>query len=513
MKERENMSDELLFADEDVDASPISTPLRSWKILVVDDDEEVHSITTLVLKDFTYGGRTLEFLHAYSGKEAKQLIAANPDTALVFLDVVMEEDDAGLEVVKHIRDVLGNDFVRIILRTGQPGQAPEEKIIVEYDINDYKEKTELSSQKLFTVLVASLRTYEHMMTIEANRIGLRSIIDASASLFEQRSIKRLASGVLTQLVSLVGMSSDAFVCRIHGNADNIDLSGFTILAGSGTYENLTRLADLGIVPEQILADLQVAVKSQANFAVDDRYVCYFSSDSGTAVLLYCEGWQKLNSMNKALVEIYCTNVQIAFENVVLNQEIEETQRDIIFTLGEIADARSSETGAHVRRVSEISGIIGSCAGLSEDEVRMLKMAAPMHDIGKVAIPDGILNFPGKLTDKDFATMKDHALLGSEMLASSPREVMQIAALIAGQHHEKFDGTGYPNGLAGEEIHIFARIVALADVFDALTNDRVYRKAFEPEAVLDYIREHRGSHFDPQLVEIFFTQLDEILQVG
>lgn len=511
MKEREDMSDELLFAAEEPVTEEVTGFSKGWKILVVDDDEEVHTITTLVLKDFNYGGRSLEFLHAYSGYEAKELIAKHPDTAVVFLDVVMEKDDAGLEVVKHIRKNLGNEFVRIILRTGQPGQAPEEKIIVEYDINDYKEKTELSSQKLFTVLVASLRTYQHMITIEANRAGLKSIIDASASLFEQRSIKRLASGVLTQLVSLVGMSSDAFVCRFK-TVENVELTEFTILAGSGAYENLTRLTGLGILPEQIFEDVKVAVKTKSSFAVEDRYICYFSSDSGTAVLLYCEGWQKLNGMNRALVEIYCTNVQVAFENVVLNQEIEETQRDIIFTLGEIADARSSETGDHVKRVSEICGIIGTNAGLSEDKVRLLKMAAPMHDIGKVAIPDGILNFPGKLTDEDFATMKDHALLGSEMLASSPRKVMQNAALIAGQHHEKYDGSGYPNGLAGEDIHVFARIVALADVFDALTNDRVYRKAFEPDAVLDYIRENSGSHFDPQFVTIFFDNLDDILQV-
>ncbi len=506
------MSDELLFADEDTTVVKKSESGKKWKVLVVDDDEEVHSITTLVLKDFSYGGRSLEFFHAYSGEEARQAIARHPDTAVVFLDVVMEEDDAGLEVVKYIRNDLANDFVRIILRTGQPGQAPEERIIVDYDINDYKEKTELSSQKLFTVMVSSLRSYQHMITIEANRAGLKSIIDASASLFEQRSLKRLASGVLTQLVSLVGMSSDAFVCRLDVTQEDVDLSDFTILAGSGAYENLTRLTDLGILPGQILDDVQVAVKSRSSFSVGDRYICYFSSDSGTAVLLYCEGWQKLNSMNKALVEIYCTNVQIAFENVVLNQEIEETQRDIIFTLGEIADARSSETGAHVKRVSEISGILGECTGLPEDEVRMLKMATPMHDIGKVAIPDGILNFPGKLSDEDFATMKDHAHLGSEMLASSPRQVMQVAALIAGQHHEKFDGTGYPKGLVGEDIHIFARIVALSDVYDALTNDRVYRKAFEPDAVLAYIQENRGSHFDPQLVDIFFANLDEILEV-
>ncbi len=508
------MSDELLFAAED---EPVAEELntessKKWKILIVDDDEEVHSITTLVLKGFSYADQGLEFFHAYSGREAKKLIAEHPDTAVVFLDVVMEKDDAGLEVVKYIRKKLLNNFVRIILRTGQPGQAPEEQIIVEYDINDYKEKTELSSQKLFTVVVSSLRTYQHIMTIEANREGLKNIIDASASLFEQCSIKRLASGILKQLVSIVGMSPDAFVCQVVSGGENVEHQDIRVLAGSGIYEHLIRLTDLGIVPEQIRHDVELAVKTRSGFAVNDRYICYFDSESGAAILLYCEGWQQLSVMNKALVEIYCTNVQIAFENVVLNKEIEETQKDIIYTLGEIADARSNETGAHVKRVSDISRIIAEKLGLPEKEVALLQMASPMHDIGKVAIPDGILNFPGKLNDEDFTTMKAHASLGSDMLASSPRKVMQAAALIAGQHHEKFNGSGYPNGLREGEIHIFARIVALADVYDALTNDRVYRKAFDADTVMAYIKENRGIHFDPQLVDLFLENIDEIMKV-
>jgi response regulator RpfG family c-di-GMP phosphodiesterase len=505
------MSDELLFADEDdnfAEEGGVSSE-RKWKVLVVDDDEEVHAITTLVLKEFRYADRGLEFLHAYSGREAKQFVEDHSDIAVIFLDVVMESDDAGFEVVKFIRKKIRNHFVRIILRTGQPGQAPEEKIIVEYDINDYKEKTELSSQKLFTVMMTSLRNYEHMITIEANRQGLKSIIDASSSLFEQRSVKRLASGILTQLVSIVGMSPDAFVCRVDTDA----LGGFEVLAGSGMYENVSRLTKLGIFPEQILEDVQLAVKSRSSFAEADRYLCYFDSETSAAVILYCEGWQKLDSMNKTLVEIYCNNVQIAFENVILNQEIEETQKDIIFTLGEIAEARSNETGAHVKRVSEICGIIAEKSGMAENDVRLLKMAAPMHDIGKVAIPDGILNYPGKLTAEDFTKMQDHAHLGSEMLASSPRQVMQVAALIAGQHHEKYDGTGYPKGLKQDEIHPFARIVALADVFDALSNDRVYRKAFGAEMVLAYIKENRGTHFDPQFVDVFLDNMAGIMAVA
>ena len=150
-------TDTLLFAD-DAPAPTVPTAPDPWKILIVDDEAEVHDVTRLVLSGFQFKGRGLCFLDAFTGGEARQLLAQHPDIALILLDVVMEENDTGLALVKYIREELGNRFVRIILRTGQPGQAPEERVIVEYDINDYKEKTELTAQKLVTTVVAALRT-------------------------------------------------------------------------------------------------------------------------------------------------------------------------------------------------------------------------------------------------------------------------------------------------------------------------------------------------------------------
>ncbi len=161
LNEKDN--DFLTFLDDD-DSSD-SDIINPWKLLIVDDDEEIHNITSIVLSGFTYDSRSLIFLHAYSGNEAEQIVKNNPDIAVILLDVVMETEDSGLKVVKHIRNKLMNKYVRIILRTGQPGQAPEQHVIENYDINDYKEKTELTAQKLVTSIVASLRTYESMQTI------------------------------------------------------------------------------------------------------------------------------------------------------------------------------------------------------------------------------------------------------------------------------------------------------------------------------------------------------------
>ncbi|MFO1198188.1 MAG: HD domain-containing protein [Burkholderiaceae bacterium] len=196
----------------------------------------------------------------------------------------------------------------------------------------------------------------------------------------------------------------------------------------------------------------------------------------------------------------------------LNHEIEQTQREVVFTMGAIGESRSRETGNHVKRVAEYSRVLALAAGLDALEADLLKQASPMHDIGKVAIPDAILNKPGRLTADEFEVMQGHARLGYEMLRHSDRALLKAAAIVALEHHEKWDGSGYPRGLAGEAIHIYGRITAVADVFDALGSDRVYKKAWPDARVFELIRSESGRHFDPRLVELFFANLDEILRI-
>ena len=198
--------------------------------------------------------------------------------------------------------------------------------------------------------------------------------------------------------------------------------------------------------------------------------------------------------------------------IVAQKEIEETQRDIVFTMGAIGETRSKETGNHVKRVAEYSKLFAIYSGLSSDRAELLKMASPMHDIGKVAIPDAILNKPGKLNDEEWKVMKTHSALGYKMLKNSKRVILKTAAIVAYTHHEKWDGTGYPKGMKGNEIHIFGRITAIADVFDALGSDRCYKKAWPDEKIFALIKEGRGTHFDPALVDIFFNELDSFLKI-
>ena len=199
-------------------------------------------------------------------------------------------------------------------------------------------------------------------------------------------------------------------------------------------------------------------------------------------------------------------------DITHKKENEEIQKEIIFTMGSIGESRSEETGNHVKRVAEYSRILAQKYGLKNEEIEILTQASPMHDIGKVGIPDSILNKPGKLTDEEFKIMRTHANLGYKMLHGSDRPLLKSAAIVAYEHHEKWDGTGYPRGLKGKEIHICGRITAIADVFDALGSDRVYKKAWSDDKIFELFKDQSGKHFDPELVDIFFKHIDEFLKI-
>jgi len=197
----------------------------------------------------------------------------------------------------------------------------------------------------------------------------------------------------------------------------------------------------------------------------------------------------------------------------LNEEIWQTQHEMLSLLGEVGETRSHETGNHVRRVAIYSQLLGELIGLEDEEIRLLYSASPMHDIGKIGIADAILLKPGKLEADEYTIMKTHSEIGYNILKNSTRPLLQAAAIIAHHHHEKWDGSGYPNALHGENIHIYGRIVALADVFDALSCERVYKKAWPIEKIIDYILSERGKHFDPTLVDLFIQNIERFKVVG
>jgi len=238
------------------------------------------------------------------------------------------------------------------------------------------------------------------------------------------------------------------------------------------------------------------------------FINFMVVESRRLFALYQENQTYARDLHEKNIQL----VQHHEEIMKLNEEITETQKEIIFRLSEIAEARSRETGNHVRRVSEYAALIAKNYGLSARETELLRLTVPMHDLGKLAIPDAILHKPGKLTPEEFETIKLYTVYGYEMLYKSSREIFQAAAIIAYQHHERFDGTGYPRGLKGEEIHLYARITSVADVFDSLSSDRCYKKAWPLDEVIAYLNQNKRTMFDERIVNCFLECLDEVKMI-
>ena len=506
---------DMVFADELPESGEIAAAraLEPWVVMIVDDDPAVHQVTQLVMADFEFSGRRLQFLDAYSGAEARELLQARRDVALVLLDVVMESEHAGLDLARYIREELENHHVRIVLRTGQPGQAPEEHVIKSYDINDYKEKTELTKRKLITVFYTALRSYRDIIIIEQSRQALRRSIDAITRVYDSQSLRHFASAVLEQVAHLLGYEAQGLCAsRLAAYAASHVEGHYKVLAATSEYQRLLVDEEVAELPEEVRLALDQALNTQQSSFVDDRYVGYYRSSSGNESLLYMIFSEPVDKDVRELLEIFCANVAITYESLLLREEIQDTQRSTVYIIGEAVERRSKETGAHVRRVGELAALLAECVGMKPGEIEFMRQAAPLHDVGKIGIPDRVLNKPGKLDDEEWEVMKTHARIGFELLSKSDKRILQLGAIIAHEHHERWDGQGYPRGLAGEQIHIAGRIVALADVFDALLSRRCYKQPWNFQDTLAYAREQAGLQFDPTLVQHLLDQVERVQDI-
>lgn len=308
-----NDDDNLDFLDEE-DAE--AGPSRAWKILIVDDDPDIHDVTSLALSGLEFNGRSTQFLHAYSGEEARQVITEQPDIALVLLDVVMETDHAGLDVVEYVRNVLGNRFIRIVLRTGQPGQAPEIDVITRYDINDYKHKTELTRPRLFTTIYTGLSAYRDLMALDANRRGLEKVIEASARIFELQSLERFAQGVIEQLCALLFLDNDAVMLHASGIAAAQRTPTLKILAGSGRFESLVGSDASEALDADTLSRIDTA-REEGRLIFHEHQIAAVQSGpaESASFVVYLESEQPLEESAQRLVEMFCRNVSVAWGNL------------------------------------------------------------------------------------------------------------------------------------------------------------------------------------------------------
>lgn len=321
MQASENTNDDFLFID-DSDEDEILDELGSdaWKVLIVDDDPEIHSVTQLALSDLVVLGARLEYIHAYSGEEACKIVEEQKDIVLVLLDVVMETDDAGLNVVKYIRETLEREDIRIVLRTGQPGYAPEESVIKDYDINDYKTKTELTRRKLVTTVYAAIRSYQQIDIVSKNREGLEKIIGAAAELLEFHSVQDYVQGVLGQLKSLSKCEFSVFCARGHGIVAQANDLAFYILGQQGLSSILVNQKLDSLKNESASQQISACFQQKQHFYSETNATLYLAS-GGYRAVIYLELEQEISELDRQLIEVFLTNIAIGYENVHLFQKL------------------------------------------------------------------------------------------------------------------------------------------------------------------------------------------------
>ncbi len=508
-------SDLLFGADEPVIDDKPEQPMwsgKKWRLLIVDDEEQVHKVTSLVLSHCRFDHAPIHLVHAYSMAEAKQILNEQEPFALALVDVVMETDDAGLLLVQYIREELQDSDIRLVLRTGQPGQAPEETVIAKYDINDYKNKTELTSTKLKTLLYSTLRSYRDIRAIAANRQGLYNLIEATSKIVDSHKLPIFASAVLAEMGTLLNLDEGA-VCAhtpIDAVAARATQQKYSILAATGKIKE--QLDNNQSLPDEIVQYFDKAKDDHHSLCEDSVYIGYYKTPLVGENLLYVKPNASLDKMGSHLLDIYTRCVAITHHNLSQKSKIQDSRAELVYVLSETIERRSPNDSSHVRHVSQMAYLLAKKSGLNESTCERIKLAAPLHDIGTIGISDELLNKPGIFEPQERAAMNLHTDIGATILGKSQRPVLKMASTIAAQHHEHWDGQGHPKQLKEEQIDIAARIVSIVDTIDSLGRIKSYRAAFNQQEINEHISQRSGTQFDPTLAALALDLMDEFAQV-
>jgi CheY-like chemotaxis protein len=337
-----------------------------WPILIVDDEPAVHAITRFSLEDEVFEGKKFSFISAFSGAEAKDILNERNDIALVLLDVVMETDSAGLDVAHWIRKDLKNNLIRIILRTGQPGQAPEKTVIVDYDIFDYKNKTELTAQKLFSSVISGLRSYKDVLALANHSEGLKKVVESTANLFKQQYANQYASGVLMQLTSVLYHSADSLLvnlCVDENVSQKEQEKSQQIIAATGHYQKHVGESYLSVIPKSLQQRAFQSEQTIFQLREDNSIIFVYKSRDHYRTILYLKYQTLVSNDDMSMIELYVQSVAIAQERLRFWQETEDSLNEIITALSKTFEKHANKGDSYFTGVTKIATLLAKKHGL------------------------------------------------------------------------------------------------------------------------------------------------------
>ncbi|MEI6557873.1 MAG: HD domain-containing phosphohydrolase [Rhodospirillaceae bacterium] len=474
---------------------------------MVDDDHSFHRICRKAFSSLRFKGIAVEVLSAYSGDEARAVLAANPDLGVALIDVVMENTRAGLDLVTHIREERGDKRIRIILNTAFPVHAVEREVVERYEINDYRTKSELNPDRLCTVVIEALRNFDSLCASEAARREMLGTMTAVVGLFNAKSLDEFCETVLETFATVPGSAPDLLIARAGEGAGNGGAP--VILAGRGRFRPFGGQPADAIGDPELTGLLVAAITTEAVSCRCGRAAFRIRSRQDEALVVCADG----PLPGAAALRIFRTQAESVFDHLLTVEETYAVQIATIRAFAGVSGRNDHDAGGHLTRIERLSGLIAGelrARGAYPDSindrlVEKIGLASVLHDIGMVYVPDDIVLNAEQLSAEEFQIINRHAMAGYRILteAAAPvrgRNILRIAAEIARCHHERFDGTGYPDGIAGEAIPITARIVAVADVFDAMTSERPFRRAIRVDEALATLTAQAGKAFDPLVVE-------------
>jgi len=509
-----------------------------WKVLVVDDEPAVHDVTALVLAGFMFEGRGIDMLHAFSGAEALTVFERTPDIAVALIDVRMEGDGDGLGLIRRLREQLGNRRVRIVLRTGWGDMQSERDIVVRYDINDYWHKTELSSQKLFSVVVTALRSYRDIVALERSQCGISRLLAASGALFQASSVDEFAETALRELADFLeaGEQAAIYLIGLSGGSGKALPAGLSIVCSRGDRgalrgrwePGLKRLngseqdciVDHGLVllhlPTRYFETHWICAETGPSESPPDPSLLELFRVKATAALNHLLHLEQTRSAQRQSLRLLARleSVALLATNPGMSPSGDESDSVLLMLSIQAETAEWGESGAlkHIERVGWFAGRLAELAGQAPDFCRAIARVAKFHDIGKLFANPSASRAWHEANGLSQAVAAEHCLLGGEFLrgiaGTTVSKVAHLAIEVAMHHHEAWDGSGYPAGLSGSAIPLAARIVALVDFYDTSLGRMGEEGGCSAAEICSCLPSLAGRYFDPGLVDIFLARRDE-----